>query len=461
MGLERRISRVKIAMAYDRYGLTSELGFLVAPTFSGSKSSQIKLSETQLRDLRFKIAIHAPTLNRFNTKGLGAVNDDLAEVLRSSVEYAEWLMAESIHLVVFPTVSPHHHKTIALSSACELLGIRQVYFYPTVVAGRLLIVEKSMSNSETRFWETHNDDHFDIEKDFLKSLRTNRRVETDQRSLLVALSKNFWFFVAFQLARWLRRLWSRLGNFPRKILKDVPGISGEQLLIEMRLARNQKVFISSLKKSEFKGTFIPNNSVVFFSHLQPESTTFPEQVPWDDQVFALRMLRSVLGEQIEIFFREHPESASYFDRGYWSPSRVGLWRSDEYSQELLSQNIQILSSKKQIEGPYLVATIAGSIALERALAGFPTIVLGTPWFKKMPGILSIKDVGGLSEIPTEWIHSDDSLASEAERWLVGFVKSHTIANFGVGYPKTRRELEISDYERLRSILSKIASEGMH
>lgn len=202
---------------------------------------------------------------------------------------------------------------------------------------------------------------------------------------------------------------------------------------ELQVMRQQKRALSSLKRlSSISRTRESDQSrVIFFSHFQPEASTFPEQGP--DLAYMPNALQELceLAEPKALVYREHPEIWRYARRG--DPTRVGVSRGSGF-YESLNQDFsgRVVFDEKAIPRERdIVATVAGSVALERSLAGMPTLVLGHPWYGNLPGTVSPHDPNWEKQY---WdLHRDPKLAEETVDYLCQKLKGKTLVNLqGIG-----------------------------
>jgi hypothetical protein len=148
-----------------------------------------------------------------------------------------------------------------------------------------------------------------------------------------------------------------------------------------------------------------------------------------DVVIELRRL----GYKGEIVYKEHFTSF-WYTIPILGTTRVGMYRSVNYFKDLLKLGCKFinvdykLSLDNNENNWYLPVTITGTIALERSLAGYHTIVMGYPWFKGLPGLIYIDDIKSLDSIKDEWLVQNPIIATEAKEFMSTLLSEHSLTN---------------------------------
>jgi len=136
-------------------------------------------------------------------------------------------------------------------------------------------------------------------------------------------------------------------------------------------------------------TSIPNNYVYFPLHYEPERTTNPDGGVFHDQLRTLAHIRSIIPKEMSIVVKEHPSTFTPRLKGH-------LGRSPAFYEATKKiQNLHIVpmqtSTADLILGAKCIATITGTVALEAAILGRPSLIFGSPWFEGCPGVQTYSD----------------------------------------------------------------------
>jgi hypothetical protein len=176
---------------------------------------------------------------------------------------------------------------------------------------------------------------------------------------------------------------------------------------------------------------------MIIAHTQPEASSFPESPGLGNHIELVIRLRT-LGFTGDIFYKEHPASFRYHD-GFIGFSRTGLYRSESYVKQLRKLGCVLLNEtidhtiSSTVQSSILVVTLTGTVALERSLCGLPTIVAGEPWFKGLPGTLSLSEMSDLDSISEMNLAPDDCISLSSENFLVDLLGKNMITNSsGIG-----------------------------
>jgi hypothetical protein len=188
-------------------------------------------------------------------------------------------------------------------------------------------------------------------------------------------------------------------------------------------------------------------AILIAAHYQPEATSFPEGLDLHNHIDIVVEIRR-RGYTGTILYKEHPASFLYTGPiiGF---SQVGMYRSKIYYEQLIELGCQFLdidfelSLNPSMASYYVPVTITGSIAVERSLAGYHTIVSGYPWYIDMPGVISLRSLESLEQINPAWARPDFDLAKSARQFLTSVLDGKTITNAtGIGTARTdERETE--------------------
>ena len=139
------------------------------------------------------------------------------------------------------------------------------------------------------------------------------------------------------------------------------------------------------KKKSLEGySYIKKNTekkfVIFALHNQPEKTTQPEGLLFDNQINALRYIRKILPEDITLIVKEHPKQLNPLS----GDIRQINSRTKKFYEDIIKLKntflIPIDMSLEEIDKNSLLnITISGTYAWESILKQIPAITFGLTW----------------------------------------------------------------------------------
>lgn len=378
------------------------------------------------------------------------------------------LERNKVNSAVFLIGPPHHIDSVVCHVACQLLKIRTIYLYPEPTEGRLLPVELSLPIQQVQPLGFVVSD-FNHETAVLEYAQGSLEGSPPKLNSTIhkcdnlfpsgVLAALFEWAMNFASGLWtsIRRL--RLQPQPTNLIHDlrVPSVS---LIQRLRLLYRQARALKSLKLLSEKSPFIPTGEkigkIILFAHLQPESSTFPEGGKTNfDHVEIIRKLRTY-GWNQKIVYKEHPATLSYAVNG--APSDTGKSRSSDYYRALVELGCSLdFGQLPRLNPADIVMTVSGSVAIERALAGLPTVVAGRPWFESVPGVVLMTDNLGFLEEYRDLEASPD-LARRAKSHLTHLLSKKTMINAqGAGFAgKPRGEPDVlttlAEFSRLAACI---------
>jgi hypothetical protein len=204
---------------------------------------------------------------------------------------------------------------------------------------------------------------------------------------------------------------------------------------------NSKYFLKNYANKNSK-----NIALIIAAHLQPEATSFPEGGKYSNHVDIVISIRNK-GYKGPIFYKEHNASFNYLQgKGHIG---TGIFRSVDYYKELQSLGCIFLdedfhfSINKNENKFYVPITIGGSLALERSLAGFKTIVCGYPWYHPLPGTILFDNIKSLKSLSNDLSIKSDKIQKDTFNYLKSNLSEKTILNnSGIGAAKTQSDKNI-------------------
>jgi hypothetical protein len=177
------------------------------------------------------------------------------------------------------------------------------------------------------------------------------------------------------------------------------------------------------------------------AHYQPEATSFPEGGEFNNHIDIALSLKS-LNVKSKILYKEHVGSLLYF-APIIGATRVGMSRSVRYYEQLLDLGCKfvpfdyMLNAQPQTGTKYLPITITGTISIERSLFGLSTIYSGNPWYKGLPGTVSISSLNSFHDFAESHAGFSQVIQDEAIDFLCNILNNKTIINrqgLGSGRP---------------------------
>lgn len=351
---------------------------------------------------------------------------------------------------IFRTSSPHRASTICLQIACQIGQIQTTYLYTEWVSGRSLPVTLNLFGSPLTALGAKVSDHNPGENiDRFAGLAARGNPPSLQSKFLPKVSRSLrlsvaavvaWRFISilkggFRRVRYSgRRGKFALSTFESEVDLDFLGkwawSLGEEISTMKVQARAVEVLREESKSSSYSQG--EGRAVLFYAHFQPEASTFPEQgLVMSSMLRALDSIRDS-GWVGPLVFREHPGTMRYFSE--IGTTRVGVARNADFYRQIIQAGIELQFPENVYDKfpEAIVATVAGSIALERALLGLPTVVTGRPWFGRIPGSVEMTpDLAWLASY--DRLLNLDGLKDEAAAYLRRLLGGRTITNLqGIG-----------------------------
>lgn len=409
-----------------------------------------------VEEVRLLVDKYVPTIVRFGS-ALRDVETDRSQLLLLALRYLSWLRSMGIGRIVYFTGSPHHSDTAAISCAAEVAGVSQFFLYSGAFSSRVALVRQlNLGRREVVPDLIFPDGQgFDAKAEmdmFLKNSYFSHpvRLSTLRKLISQSLSAALTYGVLQLMTLPISLLWQGKGQRRARY-------PFQYVLTDMGSALAQRNYWRKLKRSSRQLRFTDldaRSDIVFYASMQPESTTFPEAYPLDGHLQAIALLR-VTTPWLRLIYKEHHANLQFFDARTLSRTRVGFYRNIHYWRNLVNMSLWFLqdnlptdTSERDI--PF-AATTTGTIAVERSSRGLRTLVLGEPWYKGLPGIVTLAELEAFRQIPSHWSRPDSKLAQEAEAWILNYLYTCTIPNPGVGDPafgdSCDKELFVREFDR--------------
>jgi hypothetical protein len=393
-----------------------------------------------------KLRMYGPLWSRWVAQG-----DQLELLMRDALldiySLSGYLRHYDVRVAIFNTGVTHHIDTLICEQACFVSKIEQVFLYTNnIMLGRLLPL---LQRNEIRDRRVLGAD-ISLEKSnlYLDRYIKNKKQKKPPESgggLPSKLKYGYWGALIKIALSFLRRC-AKIILIPNKsnhselfpdFAKYNKYFSGMDFFRQIRQQRAANKYYIQHLSSPAVGSAKSGIKLLFAAHYQPEATSFPEGGELHNSIDILIELRR-RGYSDVVIYKEHPASL-YYAFPIIDFTRIGMCRSVRYYAQLLRLGCVFIDHSFQlsVEGSenywYLPLTITGSIAVERALMGFHTIVTGHPWFKDMPGVLNLSEIESLEVINPKWVLHDPDLAQKAYVYLNEILSGKTISNAtGIG-----------------------------
>lgn len=423
-----------------------------------TKNNNFKYSVT--KDIA-NIRKWGPVISRWNDDG-DQFELKLRNILHQSFLIACDLSTLNVKSAIFGTGISHHVYPFICENACVTANIEQIFLYCDGFASRLIPVIQTKSISDRRVLKL-NISNFNYSKSIHQMLDLKkidkRQVfnESDKWQESYCYSIIYLFFVTF------------LGQFVNRLRKI---IMNKGKLFEPYYSYRLHTFYRQIKQQKKAIWFYKNNlcdvakindnaKLLIVAHYQPEATSFPEGGEFGNHLDIVLELRSK-GYKQEIYYKEHPGSVQYIGKGV-GPTRVGMARSENYYKQLLSLGCKFLPIDYYIpikKSNFLPITIVGTIAIERSLSGLSTIYVGEPWWKGLPGTISINDIKSLVNINLMLTDANSDNAEKSFNFFTEMLNNNTLTNtLGIGSgvilnDQNQIDNFESEYDKLISYLMK-------
>lgn len=385
--------------------------------------------------------------------------DSYELLYRESAVYILHLIAGlrrfQVRHAVFLTSLSHHLDTSFVEIACSQSGIPQVFLYNNGLDGRLLPLIQDHSMADRRPLNAIVSDHSAAAgiAAYLQNKVDGRRPATNQEVKRYYLSPSLAFMIAppYMARNALRRARRRVTTPGEKFLANFPELS---LIDHLRLIERQRralafydrhaVSAEQAREEALAGGRCP--TLVIAAHFQPEAACSPEGGVFNNHVDVILALRN-MGYNGAMLYKEHFGSYRYF-APILGLTRVGMFRSVSYYRQLLRLGCTLanaampLSLDETANHWYVPVTITGSVALERSLAGLPTIYAGHPWYQGLPGTVYISKTMELLANGAEATRGSKAIADAAFHFVDNLLSRKTIVNMpgiGSGVPMTAPE----------------------
>jgi len=398
-------------------------------------------SQADYTDVIAKLRTWGPSLSRHFSNG-SQQELTLRKLANFVLVWAEQMRENNCKIALFETAGSHHLDMICFEIACQVANVEQVFLEYSPFADRLIPLKQRNGYESREFIKNSK-----IDWEFSHELLSVESVRWERRTGFGPNRDSSGFFASYRiLQRFLKRVFRQNLNMLMKLFRKSAAentirypeqLSSYGVIPDLSLIIKQKKALKYLKELEkqhknLSKTMFQNKSqrkvILIMAHSQPEVTSFPLGGKYGNHIDLIHTIKQAHPDAI-LLYREHPHIERRLMRG--APTRVGIARSVDYYDQLLDLGCiflnrydEVISSAIRSTSNVTVVTIAGKVALERALQGLRTVVVGFPWFRTMPGIESF-DEFLVSKEPLFAAHSID--VESIKTWLAEVHRSATIS----------------------------------
>ena len=311
-----------------------------------------------------------------------------------------FLVENKIEFIIYPSGIAHHLSTALLELAASYLKINSLYTYNSIYGLDRFLIYRPGPNFSTHIPVEVNGNIVANELKEMKAFQpppSNQVLKWYYKSVFIAILRAGYTSI-------------NLIFFTKEVRINSIVAGKFSFFNHMKSLKNIRKYMHALKRSFAHDIKFLPNSIIFYGHFQPEASTYPEGGEYWNQIKALRNIRSNF-QNSQIIYREHPGMEML-----WGPkigmTRVGYCRSLDYLNQLKDLQIDFISNndfQKNFEAlkSIIVVTITGTIAVQRSLNGYKTIVLGKPFYIGLPGTYSMEEfMKGYLKNPSEFLARD-------------------------------------------------------
>lgn len=429
-------------------------------SFAAKCKDNVSATQIDPFEIQQKIQKWYPVIYRWSNLGV-SIEHQISKTVISVSKLIHEIKALNIKTFVFHTGVPHHYDSMSLSIACELAGVRQIFLYANVFDGALIPLsqEGSLIKREVLLWKGGGKTYSKVIDEYVSRRLNNKTPSTSDPqdfysnwwkiSIGIAFGYLLYGFVRKGLAS-LRRMMNEKQNNDQLKLKDYSFFDHVKIMLAQReFVKNYYKKCVNYESIDFVGAASNPVKLLIAAHYQPEATSFPEGWDYYTHIDVVLKIRS-LGYVDKLYYKEHYGIKFYLER-YVGLTRVGLCRNMEYLKSLVDLGCTLISPELPLpmRVGFVPVTITGTIAIERALLGLRTIVLGRPWYLGLPGVVHINEIETLREVPKAWAMPDAQIAKQAKNFILNCLDSNTLTNTeGIGVGQSIDDVRSNeDYKR--------------
>lgn len=221
----------------------------------------------------------------------------------------------------------------------------------------------------------------------------------------------------------------------------------------IHMLNQQRKAINFYNKNKTKFRDIRKKKYILIAaNYQPEASSYPMAEDDYNHIDFISEL-SLRIKKYSILYKEHYDSFYYY-LDLIRNTKVGVFRSEDYYKQIKKIGCKILCEETNINNKWFLnntipVTIGGSISIERSLLGYKSVSMGSPWYKGMPGVLTMDEF--LKSInKRNLFKKDKEIAKKSRLFLINKLNNKCFANdFNLG--AVQSNLKESSKSRVESI----------
>lgn len=188
----------------------------------------------------------------------------------------------------------------------------------------------------------------------------------------------------------------------------------------------------------------PGPTALFGLHYQPERTSIPEGPLESSQLVSIMRVRRFLPPKITLYVKEHPSQISKARTGYLGRSvHFYEFLKDMPGVEVLAPGFSMEELLSQVSA---VFTLTGTLGIQAAVSGIPSIYLGNPWWEGMPGSWKFESLKSIEQVNSSMMPS----FSEVRDFLLFRILVESIPGFST--PSQQKSWNTVDPSLYQSVL---------
>jgi hypothetical protein len=294
--------------------------------------------------------------------------------------FSHVLTSKSIDLVLFANM-PHEGPDYVLYNVAKMRGIKTLICYQTLFSDKFYLMTSiqdlgpfvttpSLVDATPVLLEPgfHQQS---VCMDGLVQPEIPKKTPMSDRAM------NYGRAILAGPAEILKSPWRSLkGGINRALVKNSAASLQKAYARQMRRHALTNESVDSLIATHEKLAYFP-------LHLQPELTTSTLGGVFQDQLYAIELLSSLLGEEWLILVKENPKQ-TYFQRRQLYFRRLG----ELHNVRLVPSSY---STYKLMRRARFVTTISGTACWEAIKGGKKCLIFGQAWFSGLPGVYTYGD----------------------------------------------------------------------
>jgi hypothetical protein len=285
------------------------------------------------------------------------------------------LKSKAIDVVLFANM-PHEGPDYVLYGLAKMAGIKTLICYQSLFSDKFYLMTSIDDLGRFSTTPTVSDDaQIPLERGYYQ-----QSVNMDGLINPEVAEKTALFVRAIQSCRATLAGPSRMIKSPWSSLKGALN----RMLVKSSAPNLQHTYVRQMREhalnaAEVDSLIAAHGKIAYFPlHLQPELTTSAFGGIFQDQLYAIELLNSLLGDGWLILVKENPKQ-TYFQR-----------RKLFFRRLKSLQNVRLVPSRystyKLMRRARFVATISGTACWEAIKGGKKCLIFGKAWFSGLPGV---------------------------------------------------------------------------